>query len=110
MIALYPFLAFETTWNHPHFKPKGGESLTDVNKRVKLLLEYLINKHDGTTILVVSHGVTLKVMISILINVPLHLFTDFWLGNTSLSFIDYDTTKGNSAQFVNQVFHLDETY
>lgn len=109
MIALYPFLAFETTWNHPNFRPKGGESLTDVKKRVKTLLKYLIKKHDGETILVVSHGVTLKVMVSILISVPLHLFTDFWLGNTSLSFIDCDTAKGNSAQFVNQMFHLDES-
>lgn len=49
-------------WETPHlYTPEnGGESFYDVQKRVLPLFKILLEKHEGETILIVTHTVTLK--------------------------------------------------
>ncbi len=47
------------------------ENASLVQKRLLLLLNEITNKHKNETILLVSHGLTIKVLISILKNLPI---------------------------------------
>lgn len=49
------------------FKPEGGESYIELQKRVKTFFNTLIEKHEHDTVLMVSHGGTLGMLY-------LHLF------------------------------------
>ena len=63
---------FDIYLNRPHlYKPtQNGESYEDIFKRVKISLEEIL-KNKGKNVLVVSHGVTLKVLTSIIKEIPL---------------------------------------
>lgn len=54
-------------------KPPNGESLNDIKKRVNTFLKQIINEyHDkDITILVVSHGPIIKIMLSILLGISM---------------------------------------
>jgi broad specificity phosphatase PhoE len=53
-------------WNMPHiYSPKnGGESYREVQNRVLPLIREIIDNHKGEEVLVVSHTVTLKLIMS----------------------------------------------
>lgn len=63
---------FDIYLNKPHlYKPThNGESYEDIYKRVRESLEQIIQS-KGENILVVSHGVTVKIMTSIIKNISL---------------------------------------
>lgn len=74
---------FDTYLNRPHlYKPIDGESFEDIFKRAEKSLENIISR-GGEDILIVSHGVTIKVLTSIIkkipleeiYNIPIHLGT-----------------------------------
>lgn len=57
---------FETYLNDPLlYKPKSGETISDLFKRLHLILDE-IEKNQGENILIVSHGVTIRAIIAIL--------------------------------------------
>ncbi len=45
------------------FKPEGGESYVELQKRAKQFFERLIHEHENDTVLVVSHAGTLGVLL-----------------------------------------------
>ncbi|MDO8530528.1 MAG: histidine phosphatase family protein [bacterium] len=45
------------------FKPEGGESYTELQKRAKQFFDRLIREHENDTVLIVSHGGTLGVLL-----------------------------------------------
>jgi broad specificity phosphatase PhoE len=47
-------------------KMPGGESWFGLRKRVRLFLNDLYNKHSNETVLIVSHGITMRAMRSLL--------------------------------------------
>ncbi|MEW9698852.1 histidine phosphatase family protein [Paenibacillus sp. SI8] len=56
---------FHAFWNHPHlYKPQIGESYADLQARVLPELQRLLDDHRGKTIALVSHTVTLKVIMA----------------------------------------------
>lgn len=68
---------FNIYLNKPHlYKPTlDGESYEDIFKRVRASLEEILQS-KGENILIVSHGVTVKIMTSIIKNIPLeNLYT-----------------------------------
>jgi probable phosphoglycerate mutase len=58
--------AYTAFWETPHeYQPEnGGESFHDVQSRVVPLIDALLTKHQGKTILIVTHTVTLKTIMS----------------------------------------------
>lgn len=63
---------FHTYLNRPHlYKPvEGAESFKEIYRRVQSALETIL-KNKGDNILIVSHGVTIKVLTSIIKEIPL---------------------------------------
>lgn len=63
---------FDTYLNSPQlYQPiEGGESYQDIYKRVEDSLERILN-NKGENVLIVSHGVTIKILTSIIKNIPL---------------------------------------
>lgn len=60
----YP-AAYSAFWEAPHLyrSESGGESYADVQERVLSLLDSVLAKHEGETILVVTHAGPLKLML-----------------------------------------------
>lgn len=56
---------FHAFWHNPEaYRPARGESYADLQARVTLALEQLLAAHEGQTIALVSHTVTLKVIMA----------------------------------------------
>lgn len=74
--------------------PQNGESIDDLNKRVKSFLVDLREHYDDKTILITTHGAVCKSFISIINQVPIK---DFWKGgvhpNCAATIIDDKTGK-----------------
>lgn len=71
----------------------GGESYTMVQARVMPFIHKIIQAHQGSRILVVSHSGPLKVIILSLLGLSLDLRKIIYLGNASISMISI--TDGN---------------
>lgn len=50
---------------------EGMESMRDVRDRLQLFIDDLMNSHSHQTILLVSHGITIKILTTLLMNIPL---------------------------------------
>ena len=81
----------------------GGESLQSLRKRVKAFLSYCEKKYKDKTIVVVSHGGTIRMILLELLNLPLKYMFSFRIDPASVSVVKHYT---NSAQLVclNQIF------
>jgi len=65
-------------WNSPHlYKPVGGETFSEVLDRASGEVEKIISKYEGKNILIVTHAVVLKALITYFENKDLK---DFWSG------------------------------
>lgn len=82
-------------WNKPHlYKNSSGESFYDVFKRVKLVLDMIIEKHKEGNALIVSHGVVAKAINTIASGESLeNLWKPPFVGNTSLTIIEVKEGK-----------------
>jgi broad specificity phosphatase PhoE len=58
----FPSLVHDQQLRPEAFDVSGGERLLDVHRRVSAVLADLLPAHDGNSVLVVGHGVTLAVM------------------------------------------------
>ncbi len=76
------------------FSPESGESIMDVQRRVSALASRLINTGGkDERILLVTHAITAKVLITELLFMPVGFLWCFRLDNTGISVIDVDGTK-----------------
>ena len=50
---------------------EGMESMLDVRNRLQLFIDDLKILHPHQTILLVSHGITIKILMTLLMNMPL---------------------------------------
>jgi probable phosphoglycerate mutase len=81
-------------WNSPHLynhEPHKGESFQDLKRRVEKASKKMIAAHTDGNILVVTHGVALRAMLSIFMNIP----TEKWwdgpvIEGTSLTLVQFD--------------------
>lgn len=105
----YPELLFEQSWNYPALKIPGGERLADVYNRVQKFLDEVLRKDKGKTIVVVSHGVTIRCMICSLLQLPLEQGVFLDLENTSFSLIKQPEAGIAELHFLNKTIHLDNT-
>jgi broad specificity phosphatase PhoE len=66
----------------------GGESLQDVRKRLEVFIDLLQAQFAGRTGVVVSHRVTLKVLVSILAEIPPKNFWNIRIDTASVSIFE----------------------
>lgn len=88
-------------WDFPHlYKPIGGETFSQIIARASSEVEKIISKYEGKNILIVTHAVVLKAIITYFENKDLK---DFWSGtfmnSTCLNIIEI---KKNSRNFILQ--------
>lgn len=83
----------------------GGESFVEVEKRVESFLNELISEYKDKTLLIVSHGLLLKVL---LMYIKKENLQNFWksevLNNTSLSLINYNDKW--EINYISKMDHL----
>lgn len=78
--------------------PKGGESLQSLRRRVRDFLKDGLKKHFGKTVLIVSHGGPIRMMIRESLGLPEEFLFSFSVLPASLSAIQF--FDGKSAQLV----------
>lgn len=91
------------------FSPRGGESLSSIEKNANSFTNSLIEKHRerDKNILVISHSVTIKVLILSITGIPLSFINNIKIGQTGLSLIKVKDTRG-IIMYLNNLQHLDE--
>lgn len=104
----YP-LEYENYFNFPekYIPPKGGESFLDFEDRIKRVLNDIYPNCKDKNVLVITHGVVLKMMINIIKKREIiQLWTPPHATNCALSIIDCSENITILAE--NDVSHLGE--
>lgn len=99
-------LHFSVAWNYPYLKPSGGEHLAQVQNRIEKFIQEALLHHQGKIIVVVSHGVALRILLGSLLRVPFPLVGSTGMNNASLSLIEYSGSRGGNLHFINYTEHL----
>jgi|UPI0004013EF7 alpha-ribazole phosphatase len=81
---------FDHFWNAPHlYVPQRGERFWDVQQRALEAVQRIIARHQGKTVLVVTHGVVLKTLIAAFKGVPLDdLWAPPYMYGTSVTIVE----------------------
>ncbi len=97
-------------WNSDRLNhaPPGGETLGDGAVRMQAVLDDVIRQHQDQTVLLVSHGGAIKLMLCLLLNKPWRELWQFAMDNTALSEIEWQKL-GPRIRRLNDTHHLDES-
>lgn len=82
-----------------------GEHIIDLQKRVLYTVNDIISKNEGKNILMVSHGISLKVLILSVLGTDIALHNRIRINNGSISIIDY-LLNGPVLTMLNDTCHL----
>ena len=74
----------------PNWKPEEGESSNDVSKRAWDALMDIVAKHRGKSILLVSHGGTISLLLRQILNMPSNQAGRLHIKNTCVSTVIFD--------------------
>lgn len=98
-------------WNDGHAvdAPEGGESREQVDARIDCFLASVVPRHAGETIVIVSHGGTLRLMLCRLLGWPIAKWGAVRLGNTALSKAVLMPGERPRVEFINDTDHLHGT-
>ncbi|MCT4594706.1 MAG: histidine phosphatase family protein [Anaeromicrobium sp.] len=93
--------------NNPHkaLIPQA-EKLIDVQNRTLEIINHIIKENKGKTILIVSHGISIKSMILGIMEMPLSDFYKITQNNTSINIIEY-RDYGPVIKTLNDTAHLE---
>ncbi len=82
-----------------------GESYGQVQKRVYKTFKSILAKHkENDKIVIVSHGITIKVLIAKLMKISIQSVHNFYLDNASISIVEYNDEF--KIKCLNNTFHL----
>jgi broad specificity phosphatase PhoE len=93
------------THNPAEFGYPGGESFTDVYRRVSACLEEVLRAHAGQAILVVGHHVVNRTYLAGLLGLPLSQARQVSLDNCGISVVVREGEE-TSVTMLNAAFHL----
>jgi alpha-ribazole phosphatase len=102
---LHPALARELSDGKAVTFP-GGETLDQLNARVRLFLKRLKKHKPGDTALVVAHGGPIRLIICDLLGLGIEHWTQFRLDRASLSIVD-TYPESNILSLLNDTSHLE---
>jgi broad specificity phosphatase PhoE len=83
----------------------GGESLTDVARRVTPVFEELLRQHEGQTVLVVSHHLVNRTYLAGLLGLTLNQSRQVALDSCGISVVVHDGGRAEVST-LNAAFHL----
>lgn len=75
------------------YRPRGGESLVDLKKRVAKFAKELYKNNNDKTVLVVTHGFVIKCMYSFYLDVPLIKAADMKTRNAGMLVLDVGKSR-----------------
>lgn len=86
---------YDAFWNAPHlYSPTSGENFKDFKTRVLESLNTIIKNHNGENVLIVTHTVVLKQIMSYFEDRPLEkLWDPPYMHPTSLSIVEIDNNE-----------------
>lgn len=92
---------------HPHkWRVAGAETYAQVCQRAMAVLTELLASHEGQSIALVSHGVTIRCLMSRILRLPLEEIEDLPIfGNTAVSHVFYDNGSFR-VDYMNDQSHL----
>ena len=86
----------------------GGETFREVKERATSALAKLVERHPHQTIVVVSHGGTIRTLLCAALNIHLNHLWNIKQDNTAINILEYYDDRVMVA-LVNDVHHLDNT-
>lgn len=87
------------------FKPEGGESYVETKERVQRLLDALYKTYKGKTVLLVTHGGFIRMLLGILLKKPIEEAAELKPSNASVTIIEIGDVEHKIHQ-LNSVEHL----
>jgi broad specificity phosphatase PhoE len=94
------------------FRPNKGESFIDLTDRLTPFVEALHANHSGESILLMTHGGVVRVLLNLLLGVPLEELLQTEIRNTSISTVCFHPhtrdEKGVQSFSMNDYTHLSE--
>lgn len=75
------------------YKPQGGEHYGEVKERTSEFLEELIKNYKGDTVLLVSHGTAINIMVTYLLGMDISKTTELKQHNTAVNIFEFDGEK-----------------
>ena len=90
-------------------RPDDAESLNNMQKRVRIILEAVFEKHKNQTILFVGHNGINKSLVTVINNLPAHDLSEIdHFDQTSISIFDIQKNQNQTILF-NAVDHLKQS-
>lgn len=84
----------------------GGETYSKVQERAAKAMDSLIKKHPDDTIVVVSHGATIRTILCAALEIPLTSIWRIRQDNTAVNIIEYHQDNWASLILMNDTHHL----
>jgi broad specificity phosphatase PhoE len=81
-----------------HYKPKNGESLTEVQKRIQRFMQKVSTKYKGKTVLLVTHGGVTRALASLYLEMPLKRLIRIPTYNTGLLILSVNKSKARKIK------------
>lgn len=98
--------------HNPLWKYEDSETVQEMWDRTKLALNHLVKNNDSQSVLVVSHGITIRVFLTMALfgeklnTETFHIFQDrVYIHNTSISCLEYDNNYGWRLVYWNDTNH-----
>ena len=93
-------------FTHPdEIKIPDGETFREVKERATIALSKLIKQHSNETIVVVSHGGTIRTILCAILNIHLNHLWNIKQDNTAINILEYYDNQV-LVSLVNGTFHL----
>ncbi len=94
-------------FTHPdEIEIPDGETFREVKERATLAISKLIQKHPNETIVVVSHGGTIRTILCAILNIHLNHLWNIKQDNTAINILEYYDNQA-LVSLVNGTSHLD---
>ncbi|MDF2636002.1 MAG: Phosphoglycerate mutase [Pelosinus sp.] len=84
----------------------GGETFKEVKERATIALSKLVKKHPNETIVVVSHGGTIRTILCAVLNIHLNHLWNIKQDNTAINILEYYDNQA-LVSLMNGTYHLD---
>lgn len=90
------------------FKADGGESAEQVYNRMIAAVTDIVSRNAGKTLVIVSHGMALRTYICSIKTHELSRIGELsWLGNTAVTYVEYDDELNAEIKYFNDTSHLE---
>lgn len=88
------------------FRPEGGESLRDAQERIVAFYEKVAKRHQGQSVLFVSHGMVMTSLLLALLHRPFEEYLQFRFENTGVTVIEREDSGNHTLHLLNSTEHL----